>query len=179
MKYLLLSLLAFSQFAFAESNDPLAKVVEHFRVEWRDGNISTGTTDIMLTEAATLNKKSMEKSLTALLKEEIDGRTDGAGKLSKLVVKNGDFKPVDVMALAQAYQMGNAFADDKESLKYGMASVYAILRNLSLDKNNDIQTTTVSGVYKQNGEKRKIVITALTNIDNKLQVLFLIVEGTM
>ena len=181
MKYIFLAVLFFSYITQAAANDPLTKVVEHFDTAWNDANITTGTTRINLSTTKNTNIKLIEQELLNQLIQKLQKKnSEGTGQVAKMKVASSHFKPLDAVNLAAAYAMGNAFSPkNTEGVKYGVATVYAILNKLSTDKNKDIITTTASAVYKENGESRNVQLTALINSASGQQVQFFFIEGKM
>lgn len=166
--------------AQAASNEALSRVVGHFDTMWNDGNITTGTSRITLTATKNTNIKLIEQEILSQLVKKIQDRSQGAGQLSKLKVGSTAFKPQDASAIAGAYAMGNAFSPrNTAGFNFGVATVYAVLRNLSTASNKDIITTTASAVYKENGQSRKVQLTALIQSRTGEQVQFFFIEGTM
>ncbi len=180
MKFIISVLLLLSFGAQAAPLDALSKVVGHFDVIWNDGNITTGTSRITLTKTKNTNIKMIEQEILSQLVKKLQDRSEGAGQVSKMKVTSAAFKSQDANDIASGYAMGNAFSPKNTAgLNFGVATVYAVLRNLSADKNKDIITTTASAVYKENGEHRKVQLTALIQSSTGEQVQFFFVEGTM
>ena len=180
MKFIISVLMLLSFGAQAASKDALSKVVGHFDVIWNDGNITTGTSRITLTETKNTNIRMIEQEILSRLVKKLQDRSEGAGQVSKMKVKSAAFKPQDANDIAGAYAMGNAFSPKNTAgFNLGVATVYAVLRNLSANNNKDIITTTASAVYKENGESRKVQLTALIQSSTGEQVQFFFIEGTM
>lgn len=180
MKFLIPLLMFFSFGAHGASNEALSKVVGHFDTQWNDGNITTGTSRIALTTTKNTNIRLIEQEILSQLVKKLQSRSQGAGQLSKLKVSSGAFRTQDAADIANAYAMGNAFSPKNTAgLNFGAATVYAVLRNLSADSNKDIITTTASATYKENGESRKVQLTALIQSTSGVQVQFFFIEGTM
>lgn len=126
------------------------------------------------------NIRLIEQEILSQLVKKLQDRSQGAGQVSKLKVSSAKFKPQDVNDIASGYAMGNAFSPKNSvGVKFGAATVYAVLRNLTADNNKDIITTSASAVYKENGERRKVQLTALIQSTSGEQVQFFLIEGTM
>lgn len=181
-KLMLLSFVVFLGQVSLAADDALSKVVSHFDTMWEDGNITTGRSEISLLEVKSVNIKNIEDDLKRILQHEIDNRNDEKTEISNLTVSSHKFVNFDAIEIANAYDMGNASeVDTKNTNKFALASVYSILKKLSTNKNKDIVTTIISGIYEDNPveDKMKTAIISLTNTKTKKQVLFFFIEGTM
>lgn len=180
MKLIIPVILFLSFGAQAATSDALTKVVSHFDTSWNDSNITTGTSRITLTTTKNTNIRLIEQEILSHLVKKLQDHSQGSGQVSKLKVASSAFKPQDAADIASGYAMGNAFSPKNTAgLNYGVASVYAVLRNLSSDSNKDIITTKASAVYRENGQSRKVQLTALINSSTHEQVQFFFIQGTM
>jgi hypothetical protein len=183
MKYIFVSLLLLSQTVFAANqkalpkNDAVAKIVAAIGTEWRDGNISTGTTEIYAIKWNSDANQYYEDDTKELFLDLVDENIQNA-RISKT-----DFESIDVVSdgvekAAKDFMLSNAYSPDQKTFSNTVGKIYAILKTLSNSDYRNLSTTRYSAVLTNDGEKRQVSMVVFSS-SNKKAVVFFFVEGTM
>jgi hypothetical protein len=166
------------------ANDAVQKVVGDIALEWRDGNISTGTSAVsaalLSSPVPTDTKGWTDFTIDLFTAEYLKQTGEQMPGTAKLRVSSAPFEEKFIQRAVEAVAEGNAFSVDNPATMKGIEEQTETMVS-SLGHERDIHFVAIKTkiLQKSAGETRIVRLHAFINVKSGKMIQIFTIEGTM